>query len=75
MPVREPVLKRFGNNIRAKREAKELSQEDLAAKAELDRTYVGGVERGERNPTILSALRIAKALKTSVSELCEGIER
>lgn len=75
MPVREPALKRFGNNVRAKREAKDLSQEDLAEKAELDRTYVGGVERGERNPTILSAMRLAKALKTSVAELCEGIER
>ncbi|MFT3868058.1 MAG: helix-turn-helix transcriptional regulator [Nibricoccus sp.] len=75
MPVREPVLKRFGNNVRAKREARDLSQEALAEKAELDRTYVGGVERGERNPTILSATRLAKALKTSVAELCEGIER
>ena len=75
MPAREPVLKKFGGNVRGKREARNLSQESLAEQADLDRTYIGGIERGERNPTILSALRIAKALKTSVAELCEGIDR
>ena len=74
MAAREPVLKKFGGNVREKREAKNLSQEALAEQADLDRTYIGGIERGERNPTILSAIRIAKALKTSVAELCEGID-
>ncbi len=74
MPPREPVLRKFGQNVRDKRESLDLSQEGLAEKAELDRTYVGGIERGERNPTIVSAVRIAKALKTSVAELCEGID-
>ena len=75
MSAREPVLKKFGGNVREKREARNLSQESLAEQADLDRTYIGGIERGERNPTILSALRIAKALKTSVAELCDGIDR
>jgi transcriptional regulator with XRE-family HTH domain len=75
MPVRDPVLKKFGKNIRERREALQLSQELLAEKADLDRTYVGGVERGERNSTLLSTLRIAKALRTTVAELCVGIER
>ena len=75
MPSREPVLKKFGGNVREKREARNLSQEALAEQADLDRTYIGGIERGERNPTILSALRIAKALKTTVAGLCEGIDR
>jgi transcriptional regulator with XRE-family HTH domain len=74
MPIRDPALKRLGENIRKKREGRKLSQEALAEQADLDRTYIGGVERGERNPTILSALRIAKALKTTVAALSEGIE-
>jgi transcriptional regulator with XRE-family HTH domain len=75
MKSREPVLLKLGRNIRKRRENSELSQEDLALKADLDRTYIGGVERGERNVTILSALRIAKALDTTVSELSRGIEK
>jgi len=75
MPSREPVLRKLGQNVRDKREAQDISQEDLAEQADLDRTYIGGIERGERNPTIISAVRIAKALKTSVAELCNGIEK
>lgn len=70
-----PALKRFGANVRSVREKRELSQEALAEIADLDRTYVGGLERGERNATLGSILRIAKALKTPVAELCEGIDR
>ena len=77
MPDKEErnALKRFGVNVRARRAALDLSQETLAGGAELDRTYIGGIERGERNLTLLSARRVAKALKTTVSELCEGIDR
>ena len=75
MPVPEPVLRKFGANVRAKRDAKELSQEKLAELADLDRTYVSSVERGARNISMLSVVRIAKALKTTVAELCEGIDR
>ena len=75
MPASEPALKKFGSNVRARRDAKELSQEKLAELADLDRTYISSVERGVRNISLLSSLRIAKALKTSVSELCEGIDR
>ena len=74
MPAKDTVLKKFGANVRVQREARKLSQEALAEKADLDRTYIGGVERGERNLSILSALRIAKALKTSVAGLCDGID-
>jgi len=75
MPAQSPVLRRFGENIRAKREARSLSQEQLAELADLDRTYISGVERGVRNLSLLSAVRIAKALKTTVSDLSGGIER
>lgn len=74
MPAREPLLEKFGHNVRHRRRARDLSQEALAEKAELDRTYIGGIERGERNPTIVSAVRIAKALKSSVADLCAGID-
>lgn len=72
---KNPALKRFGTNVRALREKRELSQEALAEIADLDRTYIGGLERGERNATLGSILRIAKALKTTVADLCEGIDR
>ena len=75
MPASEAALKRFGANVRARRDSKDLSQEKLAELADLDRTYISSVERGGRNISILSVLRIAKALKTSAAELCEGIDR
>ncbi len=75
MPAPEPSLKKFGANVRAKREAKVLSQEKLAELADLDRTYISSVERGLRNISMLSVIRIAKALKSSASGLCEGIDR
>jgi len=50
MPKRAPALSKLGQIIRSRRESLKLSQEDLADKADLDRTYIGGIERGERNP-------------------------
>ena len=73
MARRHAALTRFGGNVRKRRETLDITQESLAEKAELDQTYISGIENGDRNPTILSSLRIAKALKTSISELCEGI--
>ena len=73
MPAKEPTLKKFGDNVRSRREALDLSQEQLAERADLDRTYISGVERGVRNLSLNSVVRIAKALKTSASELCEGV--
>ncbi len=43
MPVTEPILKKFGDNVRARREKQDLSQEQLAERADLDRTYISGV--------------------------------
>jgi len=74
MSDRDPILRKFGQNVRRKREAYRISQESLAEIADLDRTYVGGIERGERNPTIISAVRIAKALRVCLAELCEEID-
>lgn len=69
MPAKEPALRKFGDNVRTRREAQNLSQEQLAERADLDRTYISGVERGVRNLSLISVVRIAKALKSSASEL------
>lgn len=55
------IRKRFGINIRKARTSKGWSQEDLAESAGLDRTYVSGVERGVRNPTLTVINQFAKA--------------
>ncbi len=73
MPAKDPTLRKFGDNVRTRRETLDLSQEQLAERADLDRTYISGVERGVRNLSLNSVVRIAKALKISASELCEGV--
>lgn len=73
MAKRHVALTKFGGNVRRLRESAEITQERLSELAELHQTYISGIENGSRNPTILSANRIAKALKSSVAELCEGI--
>jgi transcriptional regulator with XRE-family HTH domain len=63
----------LGAQIRLHRQRLGWSQELLAEAAGLHRTYVGAVERGERNITVLNLLRIADALKLSASALLEGV--
>ncbi|MHB8520233.1 MAG: helix-turn-helix domain-containing protein [Limisphaerales bacterium] len=74
MTHRHPALTAFGSNLRSERERRKLTQEKLAEKADLDPSYISGIERGVRNPSILSAVRIANALGTTVSDLSRGIE-
>lgn len=59
----------LGKTVRAIRRRAGLSQEELADRAGLDRTYIGGIERGERNPTVVSLKTIADALDLSLHEL------
>lgn len=73
MPKRDSVLAAFGRNVRRFREARKMTQEVLAEKAELDRTFISDVERGGRNLSIQSIVRIANALGVSASELCLDI--
>ncbi len=70
----DPYLKKFGERLRQLRKEQGISQEKLAELAELHRTYVGGIERGERNVALLNILKIAKALKCSPCTLIAGIE-
>jgi transcriptional regulator with XRE-family HTH domain len=62
------IQKRFGDRVRELRKQKGLSQEALALGCELDRTYIGGVERGERNISLLNIYKISRALGVSPGE-------
>jgi len=62
-------LKKIGTRIRELRAEAKLSQEELAFKCELDRTYIGSVERGERNISILNLRKIANAMSINLMEL------
>lgn len=67
------ILTRFGQRVRELRTAAGLSQEAFAAKCDLDRTYVGGIERGERNLSLRNIEVLAKALGLTISNLTEGL--
>ncbi len=69
------VRRRVGLNVRKYRLERELSQEDLAFESGLHRTYVSGVERGVRNPTVTVVERLAKALKVPSAKLLEEPQR
>jgi len=66
------IRRRVGQQIKALREARGWSQEQLADEARLHRTYVSGVERGIRNPTLTVLERFAKALDVSFGTLIDG---
>lgn len=69
MTEEQNYLKGFAENVKRKRELQGLSQEKLAERAELHRTYIGMVERMERNPSLVSVYKIAKGLGTDIKEL------
>ena len=65
--------KQLGQSIRRRRTGLGLSQEGLAEKADLHWTYIGGIERGERNVSLLNIVRIARALGLTPAKLLTGI--
>jgi transcriptional regulator with XRE-family HTH domain len=69
MEKKHPNLVKIGRKIRALRKAQHYSQEDFAATAELGRSYMGRVERGEQNISMQSLIQIALTLKVEVGEL------
>jgi transcriptional regulator with XRE-family HTH domain len=69
-----PALVKLGTVIRAERQAQGLSQEALADKANIDRSYMGGIERGEHNIAIMNLLKIADALGMKASRLLHNAE-
>ncbi len=68
-PVTTDIRAKFGKRLRELRTVKGYSQEQLAEMATLHWTYIGGIERGERNPTLINIERLARALNISLPEL------
>ena len=67
------LLARFGQAVRKRRMELNLSQEALAERADLHRTYVADIERGVRNVSLRNIEKLARALDLSVSSLCAGM--
>lgn len=73
MVKKDDILVRFGQRVRALRMERGFSQEGFAAECGLDRTYVGGIERGERNLALRNIDRIAKTLGVTLAELMRDL--
>lgn len=67
------ILIRFGKKVREERLKKGLSQEDLASKAGVHRTYIGMIERGEKNITLVTIKKVAMALDLRINQLLNDI--
>lgn len=67
--MKSEILIRFGNKVKELRKSQNLSQEDLADAAGLHRTYIGMIERAEKNITLINIEKIAKALNTPINNL------
>ncbi|MDX6648070.1 MAG: hypothetical protein QOI91_1303 [Solirubrobacteraceae bacterium] len=74
MPQRSQAHAALGRAIRDFRGRNRISQEDLAHKAGMHRTYLGGIERGERNPSYTNLLKVADALDVDTSQLIRRAE-
>lgn len=66
---KDPVLVSFGAAVRVARTVKGISQEELAHRCGVDRSYLGAIERGDQNPGLLHLVRISTALETTVGDL------
>lgn len=69
MDTKQNILVNFGERVREIRKEKALSQEELAHKANLHRTYIGMIERAEKNITLINIEKIANALDVNISDL------
>jgi transcriptional regulator with XRE-family HTH domain len=69
------IRERFGDAVRGRREELSLTQEDLADRAGIHRTYVSDIERGSRNVSLINIERLAAALSMKISELFRLVER
>lgn len=65
----ENTVKKFGKKVREIRLEKKMSQGDVAKILGVHRTYISGIERGMRNPSLITLVKIAKALKVSIDNL------
>lgn len=71
--MKKELSLKFGRRVKELRQSLNLSQEALAELADVHRTYVGMVERGEKNITLSNIAKFAKALEVEISELLDGI--
>jgi transcriptional regulator with XRE-family HTH domain len=71
--LKQTSLQVLGERIRAARKIKGLSQEDLALQSDIDRSYIGGVERGERNLSFKKLCAISWVVGRGVGSLCSGL--
>ena len=69
MEKKKDILIKFGKRVREIRNEKQLSQEELSFKAGLHRTYIGMIERAEKNITLLNIKKIASALEVKINDL------
>jgi transcriptional regulator with XRE-family HTH domain len=69
----EDIRVRFGKALRQRRNKLGVSQEAFADMCELDRTYIGGIERGERNVALVNIEKIANTLRLSIAQLFQGV--
>ena len=74
LDVKDSYQNIFGNNIRKLRAKLNLSQDDLAEASGLHRTYIGGIERGERNPSLKNIVKIARALNSKPTDLLKEVK-
>jgi transcriptional regulator with XRE-family HTH domain len=71
---RDEVLILFGDNLKNFRKERNISQEEFAFRAELDRTYISGLECGKRNPTLRILIKLANALNVKPCELLINLQ-
>ncbi len=71
--LKNPIVKKFGQRVRELRVSKKMSQGDLAKILGVHRTYVSGIERGLRNPSLLTLKKISKALDVNISDIVDSI--
>ena len=72
--LRVKILLALGQLVKQRRTALEISQEELGLRANLDRTYISGIERGVRNPSITALVSLARGLGITVANLLENLE-
>ena len=70
----EEFFREIGHRLRARREESGWTQAELARRCELHKAYIGFVERGERNVSLINLWRIAKVLRVRLSELLKGLD-
>ena len=70
---KDPLLKNFGWRVRQLRDAKHWTQELLAERTDLDRSYIAGIEAGLRNPSLKAIAKVARGLGTTLAHLFESV--